>query len=241
MSRQLRPRPADFADRYREMGVPRLVEHYTAGRATVRRWVEEIGMQPPVRIKGKPARPCPPDFARYAGIETNDELMRRYDCKPSIIWRWRRETGIASKRPELKGPGPRPVPDNFRALAARLNREELRVRYGVSGNLIDRWLRECGLKPLGRRQNALQVVASMGKRKVASAMVAPSGRDTSDAGRAAYFLQRRGPIYRCDAEGRFKLGGSHWKWRGRAHTDGEIIAEARERGFDPDAWREVAA
>jgi len=73
------------------------------------------------------------------------------------------------------------------------------------------------------------------------------------ASRAAQFLRRLGPVHNCgirlesskgktigDALGLPNRGRDHWKWNGQIIPSEELIASARRKGFDPDAWKALA-
>lgn len=239
MSRR-RERPADFAERASEMTTQGLCQHYKAGFECVSRWIDEIGgrQNMPSSLK----RSCPADFGEHAHIENNKQLAQRYACGTKVIARWRIEAGIPVPYFKPQGQTKTPVPDGFRLAAPQMTRTELRDRYNVGIALVDRWLRECGISARREQRNALRVVASMGKRKVASAMVAPVYRDMSLVGRAAEHIRPLAPIVRCDEDGRINPSGKFWLRGGRyIKTDAEVLDLAYRKGFDPDAWKRLGA
>ncbi|WP_333571336.1 hypothetical protein [Sphingomonas sp.] len=237
MSRQLRPMPDDFTQLALQKSRQQLIVHYRAGADTVTRWLNELSSsERPANWTGRPRIEIPADFQESAALLGNPALAEKYGCGKSTIIRWRRELGVKAPRRPLEGRDRSPPPAGFAEVARTTSVEMLCVRYRVERRRVLRWLRETGFAP---KPNKLVVMQNMGKRNVAAAQVAPTNRDMSLAGRAADFLQKRGPIFRCDFIGRFKLGGTHWKWRGKAHTAAEIIAAAAERGFDPDAWKQI--
>lgn len=189
--------------------------------------------------------PLPSDFAARAGDMTNDEAVAVWGVSKNTIGKWRKETKTPAPVRKVAPANYIKVPADFARVAPTKNLRELTMMYGVSGPTIRRMCAESGVdfyRPAYQRsRNKLVVMANMGKRNVAAAQVAPQNRDMSLAGRAADFLQKRSAIWRCDAQGRFKLGGSHWRWKGEARTADFIIAEAIRLGFQPDARKEIAA
>lgn len=117
-------------------------------------------------------------------------------------------------------------------------RKQLAGHYGVSLGMIDRWFRETGLQPLGRRQAEARVVAGMGSPKPARII---SSRDMSLAGRAADFLQKRDAIFRCNERGEFDHKGTFWRWHGRTWDAAQIVEIAEDKGWDRDAWKRIGS
>ncbi|MET3710382.1 hypothetical protein ABIC65_001062 [Sphingomonas trueperi] len=231
-SRKPRPAPEDFVEMAKTMTHKQLVKHYGSSSGTVSRWRLETGAK---KHAGREMRAIPDDFRANAKTMTWKDLRDHYHASNEVLQRWRILSGV---RLEKAARPLTPPPAGFRQAATVMLRTQLATHYHVSKGMIDRWLRETGLQALGRVQAEARVVHAIGAPKLAAV---PNNRDMSLAGRAADFLQKRAAIFRCDANGRFQLGGTHWKWRGKAHTAAEIIAEACERGFEPDAWKEIAA
>jgi hypothetical protein len=175
-------------------------------------------------------RELPADFAEHAVDATNSDLMERYNCCADIISRWRRESGVLSKKCRRSFA---PPPADFVRVAADLTKRELRARYHRADPTINRWLQETGAR-CGRysrtpaplpEQSAITVPPEILNRSVL----------------AAKFLSKFGPVSRCGGDGTFNPRGDYWR---RGHTilcAQEVIARALRNGWNPDAWREVRA
>ncbi|WP_447724589.1 hypothetical protein [Sphingomonas koreensis] len=148
-----------------------------------------------------------------------------------------------------------PLPDDFAEVAATRTTKEIGKHYGVGERTTKRWLALAGIvRDRGSRLSKLvpgavpEPVAA--PRKAASRAFwrkpgprpLPDARDCSRAGKAAQFLQKYGPVTRCDADGRLDPKGTHWLRGGRfVLSDAEIMDRATRQGWRPDAWREVIA
>jgi hypothetical protein len=180
-------------------------------------------------------RAVPSDFVQRAATMTNAEMCLHYGAGSQTITRWRKATNAPTVN--RGGSVKWPVPDGFALVAPGMTIKELRVRYACSRDLIARWCEEVGVQP--RRPDPARTVGQASK--TFSPRNAPS-RDGSVAGQAAEFLRRFGPVYRCTEDGKQDLKGTHWNRGGRTVlTDAELIERAKRNGWDPDAWRVLAA
>lgn len=103
------------------------------------------------------------------------------------------------------------------------------------GNLKLKRLR--GNKPVAPRK-ATKPVSSVTVQRII-----PAYRPALDhAGKAAEFLRvyDRVPMYRCDADGKPKPQGDHWRYGNAVLTDDETIAKATRKGWNADAWKALA-
>lgn len=50
----------------------------------------------------------------------------------------------------------------------------------------------------------------------------------------------RTPVYHCDADGTANPKGDHWRYGNAILTEDELFAKAERKGWNPDAWREIA-
>ena len=147
---------------------------------------------------------------------------------------------------------PKTVPADFVERYETARFAELARHYGVSVTTIKRWQSLKGLKRgtgYWTREKA-DTVRSAPKSKAGP--VDRPHMDHSQAGLAASFLRRdRWIVFRCNADGRAvdTLRGngkpnpdaSHWRCGTAVCTDDELIARAKRRGWNPDAWQQVAA
>jgi hypothetical protein len=129
------------------------------------------------------------------------------------------------------------TPGDFSVVAPQITMKEARVRFGRSAETIRRWCAETGV----RLKPSNHLVAGSSTRKFSP--VAPRAHvEIGEAGQAAEFLRRFGPVFRCDVDGRQLQDGFFWNRGGRTVlTDEELIERARRNGWDPDAWRRIAA
>jgi hypothetical protein len=170
-------------------------------------------------------RVLPPDFAEHAIQESNVALMERYNCCGDIITRWRKESGVLSKR---VGRTPMSVPTGFHMVAATLTKKELRQRYGLSHKAINRLLEETGTA-------ARRVLLKP------EPLLPQPGRDLTRATMAADYLRKFAAVTRCNERGQFDPKGAHWRRGPAVLCADEIIARALRQGWNPDSWREVRA
>ncbi len=158
--------------------------------------------------------PLPEDWAQYAPILGNAELMARYGCGSDLIARWRRDSGIPAKQGGTMI-AVMPAPDDFRLIAPTKTVNALTSHYHRSRETIQRWLRETGVQPMA-------VGASRSARNFNPVNVVK--RDMTLAGRAADFLQKKSSIWRCDWNGRHNPSGKFWK-RGIHVLNAEQVVE----------------
>ena len=162
--------------------------------------------------------------------------------------------GIARSKQDREAP----LPADFAKVAATRTIFELRKHYGKGERTIKRWLNEAGIERSrasrfgGRELPPRPVKAETPSPRKATAPRAvwrqpgprplPDHRDNSRAGLAAQYLQRFGPVVRCDEKGALTPKGTHWLRGGRfILTDDEIIARAERNGWRPDARKALAA
>ena len=169
----------------------------------------------------------PADFPEHAAIMTSKELTAHYGSWPGCIARWRRICGVPASIPNA----PAAAPANFASLAPTMTRHEAESFFGCGEKVLQRWASQHGVK--FRRQ--ISVVSGQRRHKINDTQ-----RDMTRAGQAAEFLQRFGPVFRCEGTGRQNPRGKFWR-RGNAYplTDAEIIDRAEFRGFDADAWKRI--
>lgn len=231
-----RPIPADFVELAASgASVTELRMRYRVGQHLIARWIKQIGGKPRSR-QNVALRPVPDDFAQWAAVETVDKLMSRYGCGTVLIARWRKESG--APRPHNRPGGQKPIADGFADAAARLNITQLEEHFGVSRATIRKWLERAGLKAARPHRVIVPCTSSMGRPKAAPVI---TNRDTSRAGMAADYLRRFGPVVRCKANGSFDPKGSHWRRGSTVLCADEIIARAIRNGWNPDAWKVLAA
>lgn len=178
-------------------------------------------------------RPIPGDFSAVAPGRTINELQRIYSAGPDTVRRWRREVGLLTPKPVAPRTPRRDVPDGFRLIAPGMTMKQLRERFDAGDSLVRRWLAEEGVQC---RAAGMSHWRQPGPRPLMDS------RDSSRAGLAAQYLQRFGPVTRCDVDGRIDPKGTHWLRGGRfVLTDAEIMERATRQGWRPDAWRELSA
>lgn len=191
-------------------------------------------------------KPLPADFTAIAGAETNVALTRRYDVSDSVIQRWRAETGIAAPRLPRGAAVKREVPADLAERAAAMTNAEMASVYGCCTKTVRTWLKGAGL-PVRRNAEPFRTPATVNRGRCdplvarqRSAAVQQNTRNTrvppphlgSEAERAADFLRRFAPTYRCDAAGRMVEDGFFWRY-GNAFPlgDDELLERAGRKGW----------
>ncbi len=127
-----------------------------------------------------------------------------------------------------------------RAEVAKLNRSP-EVRSRAKATRIETMLAWC---PAHLRDFNAKLVRRGVRLPQRKEMVAAEAERLTRAGldpdSAARYLQTRGPVYRCTADGRQQIGGTHWRYASRVLDRDGVIELALDRGWQPDAWRRVA-
>lgn len=231
--------PADFTDHFHLSNVA-LGERYGVNRATIIKVRKRLGVGFSDYTTKRHKRPVPDDLAQLAESMLFSELLKHYRCGHSVLDRWLRETGIT---PAKSG-----VPAWFVSDAPGMTREQVIARSGAAAKTVYKWELATGVrclrvvrpkappKPKPEKFERVQpertrIIKPRGRQPIDRTQ-----RDMSLAGQAAHHLQKMDSIHRCDAAGQFKLGGSHWKFRGRVYDAAGIIQRAKDAKWQPDAW-----
>lgn len=222
----IRPIPADFTEVALKLGrsTTRIQGHYSAGQATVARWMAEAGI-PSI---GCSLRPVPDDFARVAPTMFQSKLAKHYKTSEKAVKRWIKETGIAPmKAVNVTKFKALPVPDGFAELAPTMFNAELARHYGASYKTIRRWLTEAGveakhykLRPHKSSKGA-RTVANILPRQIVKTHVKSIYDEAADALRRERF-----PVNRCDDRGRFDPKGDFWRVGWSVLTADELLQRA---------------
>jgi hypothetical protein len=121
------------------------------------------------------------------------------------------------------------VPDGFALVAPTMTIKQLRLHYGRGPEVIHRWLGEANVRPKKLTpgyQHAARTVVH---------------RDMSAMGQIADYLRYWGPVFRCNANGRADIKGTHWRRGSAVLTDAELTERAIIKGFYTDDWKRIAA
>lgn len=236
MGREIRTLPDGFSAYALAHKVKDTRAHFRISNETFRRWAAEAGVMDTISRRNKTlplVRHVPPEFTTFAPIETNAALAARFNASEPLISRWRRETATPApaRVVALKGP-----PPGFAAIVATMFRYQAAKHFGVGDTVLARWASETNarFRPW-RRFNPTINAAPI------------SGPDVSVLGQAAHHLRRFFPnVYKAEilpplqraklpdhGKGMFIVGA-----RG-ALPAAEVIALAKAKGFNPDAWREI--
>lgn len=128
----------------------------------------------------------------------------------------------------------RKMPADFVSVLRRLGSSQLAARhYRASLTAVTRWRREADLLP---HRPAVRVsrTGRLNRGSFGMSLRAPvTQRDMTEAGRAADFLQRFGPVFRCLTTGKAHPKGTYWNRNGHVLSDREIVARAERLGFRP--------
>ncbi len=180
------------------------------------------------------ARPLPDDFAANAH-RSAVWLKAHYRVSAERLARWFDEAGI---KPAFVKPKAwtRTDDDYLRANFADVQHAAIAEQLGRSAQAVKT---RCGV--LGLRKAATGVRRGWGAQRAASS----HSFDGSAERLAAEYVAThdRCPVYRIDVRGRPDPKGTLWRYGfGTAtRTDAEIVAMAKRKGYDPDAWMRVAA
>jgi DNA-directed RNA polymerase subunit RPC12/RpoP len=131
----------------------------------------------------------------------------------------------------------RKCPEDFLAILATTGSRLAAAHYRASLKTITRWRREHGLAPNYRARRG----SSTGRLNRSRFTMAPKAllvhRDFTMPGRAADYLQRFGPVYRCLTTGKAHPKGTYWNRNGYVLTDAQLIDRALRLGWkEPDAF-----
>lgn len=169
-------------------------------------------------------RPVPEDFDPTLPLRV---MVDRYRTSKTTAHRWRQEVGYS-------GPGG--------TVSAWSERDVYLLRTNFNSmtyaQLVDL---------LGRSAPAIKAKAnSIGLRK-AQGNFARDSRPTFFAQRsqgvadmAAQHLRRDAPVFRADADGKANPKGKCWRYGNTVLTEDELIAKAERKGWDGQAWRNIA-
>lgn len=230
-----KPVPDDFNEVYHVSTIEEMRKRYNVATETVWKWRDACGFE---RKEGNVKRPCPDDFREVAPTMFVHDLRKHYRCSNEAMDRWIVETGVKAKcglQERL------PMPADFAENARRNGNESLIRIYGVSKKIVARWRQECGVKsPLILTGNA----GGLWSFKRDLPLAQKVNRDGSLQARAADHLR---PYYKPVVKVAYTdLAKSHPKdhylvGRVGVLSPDDMVALARKKGFDPDAWSQVAA
>lgn len=194
-------------------------------------------------MKTKNTRPMPEDFPIHGKVETQKQLMLRYGCGTKAISRWRKQCGFTHHNaPAVK---PKPIPETFASACEVMTSRQVCEHFGIGISTMWKWCAKAGARPYREpkqltAKRALYAGKGRPKRRDFGGIASSVHRDDSEAGRAANFLRRLGPLFRCDAQGHQLQDGFFWNRGGHILTDEDIIARAQRKGWNPEQWRALA-
>lgn len=201
--------------------------------------------------------PMPADFPKRALTTCPTSLKRHYGVGWRTIDRWALESGVtppSGKHFSEK----KPAPADLAANARKMHFEGLCRHYGKNQRLMRRWLNELGVaarsfnaSAQAKKQWEENPIRPRTERKpspkgrtVLPAGVRQAPRDSSRAGDAADYLKRWFvPVYRCDDKGELHHRGTstHYRLGSAIVTTEAMLETAKRKGWNPDAWMEIAA
>ena len=251
-TKNTRPIPADWADVAPRLTQPELMAHYRCNDRCVRRWMAESG----VNTKGANRRAWPADLEQIAIGKSVTDIARAIG--------WARNTldqRLKAEYPELHAKAVacglaqnagavairREVPDCFEGMCGKMSVSQLALHYRASTVTIRKWLAvrpHCAarVEMVATRNMAMSAKKARRQRYSHAPSKPQVGSEQVQAvtyiQQAIRFLQPHGVCYSRSVL-HPKLEG--YLFRGVVMTGAEIIAEATKRGWNPDAWRELAA
>jgi hypothetical protein len=249
---KMRPAPADLALIASTETIQQMMRRYRASKSTIYHWMKCNGIQRQPLRGGFEPKAMPADFPQHYR-ESLKLLTARYGVGDGVLTRWRRELGGIEKAS---------VPTDFADRFAASTIDELRAHYRRGWVTISRWIKEAGLSrpapikkpapakamkpdkamPVAFLRAAPEVTRVRHARPNAyqTAALNVVVRDMSEAGRAADYLRRFGPVVRCDERGRYNENGTHWRRGSTILTAADVIERAEYNGWRSDAWAKVA-
>lgn len=227
-----RSMPANFAGMANALKQRELCKHFGAGPATIRRWVELAGV-----AKGRGERAMPDDFAVMAETLSVEALRHHYKCGSRALKRWLADAGIDTSAKRIM------LPANIDEIAVGKNLTSLAAALGVHVSSLKRHLRSerpdlaTRCADLGRKQTCNQQRSY--RFSALPEVKLPAAANVTAADQARNYLQRFGPCFSARYSEKPALGG--YFFCGRHFTTPQLIAEANRRGWNPNAWQQVAA
>lgn len=215
-ARPMRPMPADFTQVAPGKQSRWLAKHYGAGRSTVLRWMDEAGIYEPRPFR---AREGLPD-----NIETLAQTMCIHEIGKAVGWH---KDIVAHQLKLLR-------PDIYAMAKANGLRKAYEGRMrGVAANKAKAAERQAAMPPKPK---------AAPRRNSVTARLVPIPMQTearTDVSKAMRYLQRFGACYPRSVE-RKALHGYIFALKPGILSADDIIAEAKRRGWQPDAWRDLA-
>lgn len=228
MPQARRPIPADFAENRDRMTYAQLCRHYGAGKPTIGRWIDDLGLD-----RRSKKRPIPADFAERCAQSAFVELVSHYRTHYNVIRRWLRETGLTPGQVKDRM---RPVPADWAQMAPTMLNVQLRKHYGCSGRMVNAWAERSGVHP--------KQVQRIEKPAKAPKPVSVSGpglgfknqwgnlarmRASSLYDDAADIIRAKCPVYRCTEKGAYDPKGKFWRVGWSVLTGDELLERAERQ------------
>lgn len=259
MGRNRREVPADWHIMAPKMTQLQAAEHYQCGKQRIVRWMAETGIK-----CGRLAPNCRKDFpaniTELAEGQTIPSLAEKLgwsastlrgrirqefpDLHRQLVENGRHHISEATAE-RMKGSRflRRPIPDDFAQAMRTLSRSELAQRYRAHEKTISKWVAAMPADVVAEYRNKGRARATAAiKGAFALKNLSAAGNLQADAkteaDKAMRWLQRYGPCYPMRI---YNKALDDYSFRGIRMSGQALIAEARKRGWNPDAWRELAA
>lgn len=251
-----RPVPDDWQMVAPHMTQPELAKHYRTSYRVIKRWVKETS----VATSGTQTVMKLPDnleeLAQVHSFRTLAALLKRSPDRLRQRVRIERpdlfEIMAQNGQRNVMAANSIPMPAEFvEACFAGMSRAKLSIDFGVSNTVISRWLNEAG--PDAKRavdaaaKEAIRAAAvASGKKARGTFALKPLCKDNiqraavGQVEQAMRYLQRFGACYPRNVHHPI-LEGYTFVLKPGVLTGDQIIAEAKRRGWNSDAWRELAA
>jgi transposase len=186
---------------------------------------------------------CPSDFDQFAPGKRLTVIAAHYGVGVRTVRHWRKERGIEPLIPQqYAGRLRRPVPASFDKIAPTQPIKNLAKYYGTGRETVRRWLDETGIEA-GKRvysHRAPKRYKPMHNFGTSPVRI-KHGEDSLAARAADECLRRYAPTFRCDEAGNQQSNGHYWLHGRVVLSDDELIARAERKGWNPDAWKVIAA
>lgn len=259
MGRNRREVPADWHIMAPKMTQLEAAAYYQCGKVRIVRWMAETGIKCG-RLAPNCRRDFPANIAELAKGESIPTLAEKLGWGASTLrHRIRREFPdlhaqlvkngrehiATSTSARMKGSDHlrRPIPDDFAHAMRTMNRAQMARHYNAHENTVSKWISQMPADLVAEYRQRIRAKATaavkgtFALKKLSCPTPMQAGVMTL-ADKAMRWLQRYGPCYPMRIYNKVL---DDYSFRGVRMSGQALIAEARKRGWNPDAWRELAA
>jgi hypothetical protein len=176
----------------------------------------------------------PASIANDWAIMSFRELRKKYKVGGNVLYRWKKELNIPSRKFIPKPPMKRGVPNDFLDTAPNMGIQSLAMLYSAGTLTIRRWLRETK----AARPSPLHAMRFSKARDTTS-----QSKVDLDHERAANYMRRHMAVSPCDENGTYKENGAFYRAGSRVVSQKEMIelAERYKNKSNSRHWNNARA